>query len=122
MQIGTGLIQDHMLAGRRDIVARYEWQPEIVVRESRADTSARRRMPPMLHVAGLELARGRLQDDPTRNVRKTVNQRHRILQLVSKAVGTARLIERGAAPDTATQCLVQQPVIDQQVESAVWRF
>ena len=49
----------------------------------------------------LELAAGREQDVPARQLRRGMDQRHHILQLVAKAKGAAGLIKGGAAPDAA---------------------
>ena len=47
--------------------------------------------------------------------------RHRVLQLVAKAVGAADLVEAGPRPEPARQRLVRQPVIDERVEQRVGR-
>ena len=105
-----------------DIVADDERQPEIVVGEARADAAAGRRMPPMLHVAFLELLRGRCRMHMlARTCGMAVHQRHHILQLVAESERSARLIERRASPDAATERLVQQPVVDERIERAVGR-
>ena len=48
-------------------------------------------------------------------------QRHHVLQLVAKAVGAARLIERRPRPDAAGERLVQQPVVEHDVHRAIRR-
>ena len=49
-----------------------------------------------------------------------MHQSHHVLQLVAKAEGAARLVERGACPQPAGQYLVQQPAVGQNVHRAVW--
>ena len=48
-------------------------------------------------------------------------ERHRVLQLVAKAVGAAGLVEAGARPEPAGDRLVQQPAVDERVEERVGR-
>ena len=55
-------------------------------------------------------------------LRRRVEERQRILQLVAEAERSARLVERGSAPDPAGQRLVEQPVIHHEVERAVGRL
>ena len=49
-------------------------------------------------------------------------QRHAVLQLVAKAVGAARLIERRARPDAAGERLVEQPAVQHDVHGPVGRL
>ena len=121
MQVGDSFVEDVGVAGGGDVVAHDERQPEVVVGESRANAAAGRRMPPMLHVALLELARRGLQNHLPGDLRQTVDEGHHVLQLVAEAEGAARLIERRSPPDAATERLVQQPVVDEHVEGAVGR-
>ncbi|MNW22015.1 hypothetical protein D3C71_2232560 [compost metagenome] len=46
-------------------------------------------------------------------------ERHGVLQLVAKPVGTAGLIERRAGPDATGKRLVEQPAIEHDVHRAV---
>ena len=50
-----------------------------------------------------------------------VDQRHRVLQLVAKAVRAAGLVVAGAAPDPARQRLIQQPAVGEEVDGRVRR-
>ena len=77
---------------------------------------AGRRVPPVLHVAFLELPRRRPQDLRPRLLRGAVDQGHHVLELVAEAVGPARLVERRPAPDPAGQHLVEQPAVEHQVQ------
>src|ERR1051325_1898530 len=72
-------------------------------------------MPPMLDVALQELPRSGGEDMAPREFRGGIQERHRVLQLIAKSEGAARLVERGATPEPATQRLVKQPAIQQQV-------
>ena len=76
----------------------------------------------MLHVAFFELARGRSQYLLAGNLRLCVNERAHVLQLVSKPVSAARLIEGGPRPHTARKRLVEQPAIQHYVHRRVRRF
>ena len=73
----------------------------------------------MEHVARLELACGRGQDVPPRQLRRGMDQRHHVLQLVAEAKRAAGLIESRTAPDAARQALVQQPAIQQQIHGGI---
>src|SRR5438132_14046288 len=54
--------------------------------------------------------------------RLRVNERHHILQLISKTERTARLIVATARPETACERLVQQPAVGQHVDRWVRRL
>ena len=73
----------------------------------------------MLHVAFLELMTAREQNLFARNVRKAVDQRHYVLQLIAKTKRAARLIERSAGPDAARQRLIEQPTIEHRIHGLV---
>ena len=49
-------------------------------------------------------------------------ERHRILQLISKAVRAAGLVESRARPHAAHQRLIQRPAIEQDVHRAIRRL
>jgi len=46
---------------------------------------------------------------------------HRVLQLIAKAVGAARLVVAAACPDAASQRLVNEPAVGKQVQGLVGR-
>ena len=73
----------------------------------------------MLHISLLELARGGAQDVLARDRRPRNDERHDILQLIPKAVSTARLIKRRPCPHAAGQRLIEQPTVDQDVHGAI---
>ena len=54
--------------------------------------------------------------------RLDVNERHRILQLVAKSKGPARLIKAAATPEATRQNLIQQPTVGQHVERRIGRL
>ena len=54
--------------------------------------------------------------------RGTAGQGHDILELVPKAVRSARLVERRAGPHPASQHLVEQPAVKHQVHAGIRRF
>ena len=76
----------------------------------------------MLDIAFHELPRGCAQDVVARDVGRGVRESHDILQLVAEAVRTTRLIKGGAAPDTATESLVNQPTVEQKICRKLRRF
>ncbi len=99
-----------------DVMRDYEWEPAHIVRASRADAQTGFRMPPVLHVSFEELpGRGR-QNVRSRKVRREVKERERILQLIAISERAARLVQRGAAPESAAQRLVGQPAIQQKID------
>ena len=108
MQVRDSFVENVDIAGGRDVVTHHKRQPKIVVGKSCAYAAPRGRMPPVLHVALLELARGGLQNHLPRNLRQAVDQCHHVLQLVAEAVRAARLIERRSSPHAATERLIQQ--------------
>ena len=59
------------------------------------------RQPPVLDVALGELSGGRAQQMLARQIGPDSGERHAVLQLVTKAVGAAGLIEGRARPDAA---------------------
>ena len=78
-------------------------------------------MPPVLHVAFLELVRSCEQDLFARDFRTAVDERHHVLQLIAETKRAARLIKRGARPDATRKCLVKQPAIEHRVERCIRR-
>ena len=56
-----------------------------------------------------------------RQLGRSMDQRHHVLQLVAEAECAAGLIEGRTAPDAARQALVQQPAIQQQIHGGIRR-
>ena len=79
------------------------------------------RVPPVLHVALLELARRRAQDLCPRLLRRAVDDGHRVLELVAETECPARLVERRPAPHSTGERLVEQPAVQHQVHRRVRR-
>ena len=79
-------------------------------------------MPPVQHVAFLELVGGVQQQLPAGQRRVVVNQRGGVLQLIAEPERPARLVERRATPQPATQGLIGQPAVDHQVERRTGRL
>src|SRR5258708_6423119 len=92
--------QDIYIASCLDIIAHDKWQPEQIVRESRSHATSRWRMPPVQHIARLELITGSPQNMIVSNSRCREHQRHHILQLVAEAKCAAGLVESCPSPDT----------------------
>ena len=76
----------------------------------------------MLHIPFAELMRGGAQQMLAREGRFGMHQRHHVLQLVAESVGPAGLIKPGAAPQPATQGLIQQPAVGQHVHGRIGSF
>src|SRR5262245_57664551 len=95
------LVEEGVMAGDGDVMAYDEGQEQEIVRDACADALAGRRVPPVLHVAFLELPARRPQDLRPRLLRRAVDEGHHVLQLIAETVGAAGLVERGAAPDAA---------------------
>ena len=119
---GNALVQHAGVAGRADVAADGQGQPEVVVGEVRAHAAARRRMPPVLHVPFAELARGGAEQVLAEQPRLGMHQGHRVLQLVAEAERAARLIEARARPHAAGQRLIDEPAVGQEVDGRVGRF
>ena len=81
-----------------DIVMDHQWQEIEIVGDPRADADPRRRVPPVLDVALLELARRRPQDLRPRLCRGAVDQSHHILQLVAETRTLRRIDKTRSAP------------------------
>ena len=95
-------------------------QPEQVVGAAGARAAAAGDVPPVLHVALDELARGRAQQVlARRGPGRASDERHRVLELVAEAEGAARLVVAGAGPHAAGQVLVQEPAVQHHVERVV---
>ena len=66
----------------------------------------------MQHVAFDELLAGVAKYLSPGNIRAVVQQRGRVLKLIAKAEGAARLIVGRASPHSTTQILIGQPAVD----------
>src|SRR4026209_1429594 len=99
----------------------HERQEIEVVGDPRANADPRRRVPPMLDIALLELSRRRSQDLRARLRWSAADQGHHILQLVWKTIRTAGLVKRGACPNRASQYLINEPTVEHQVHARIRR-
>src|SRR5712692_5128388 len=79
-------------------------------------------MPPMLHVTFFELMSGCAKNLLAGYFRLGVNERAHVLQLITKAVSAAGLIEGRPPPHAARKRLVEQPPIKHDVHSRVRGF
>ena len=86
---------------------------------ARPDTAAGFRQPPMLNVAFDELPRCGPENMLTRDIGPRYAQRHHVLQLISEAVGAARLIKSRACPHPARKGLVRKPPVQQNIQRTV---
>ena len=99
----------------------HQRQEEEVVGNAGADAAAGGRVPPVLHVAFLELPRRRAQDLCPRLLRGAVDDGHRVLELVAEAERPARLVERRPAPHATGERLVEEPAVEHQIHRRVRR-
>ncbi len=109
------------VTGHRDVTIDGVRQPQTIVGDLGANSSARRRVPPVLHVSFDELMRGRLQDVFPGQLAPRSDQRDDVLQLVAEAVCAAGLIERRPRPHPAGQRLIDQPVVQHDVHRSIRR-
>ncbi len=96
------------------------WQPQKIIRTAGSHTSTVFGVPPMLHGALCELARGGGQDRQSSQTGRRIQHRHRILQLIAEAEGAAGLIECRPRPHPAAQCPVLLPAVQQHVDRKNW--
>ncbi|KFB72658.1 MAG: hypothetical protein AW09_002150 [Candidatus Accumulibacter phosphatis] len=113
------LVEHTGIAAGTDVAADRQRQPEIVVRTVRTHPPARRWMPPVLDVAFQELPTGAQQQMLPQQPGLGVDQRHHVLQLVAEPEGAARLVVAATRPESAGQCLVDQPAIGQHIDRRV---
>src|ERR1041385_1778672 len=78
-------------------------------------------MPPMLYVPLDELACSSPQQMRSRDIGSAIDERGDVLQLVAEAVRTSRLIEGGPRPDATAERLIDEPSVDERVQSVVGR-
>src|SRR3954447_12118275 len=105
------LIEQVPVARNANIVCNDQREENAIVGNACAHAAARRRMPPVLHVAFLELPGRRTHDLCPRFLRRAVNDRHCILELVTETECPTRLIERGPAPHSTRERLVHEPTV-----------
>ncbi len=115
-------VEDGRIAGRVHVVRHAVAQPRTVIGDAAADPAARLRQPPVLDVALRELPARGTQQMLARESRLRDDESHRVLQLVAEAVCAARLVERAAGPQAASECLVEQPAVQHDVERPIRRL
>src|SRR5688572_17998263 len=79
-------------------------------------------MPPMLDIALYKLSARTERNLRAHCTGFGVNERHHILQLIPKAVRAARLVIAASRPQTASQRLIDEPAVGQDVQRGVGRF
>src|SRR5208282_1356385 len=82
---GHRFVEDAEVAGDLYIVSDRVRQPDAIVGDARANSLSGGRQPPMLHVAGDELARRRANQLFARQGRLRHRQRHHVLNLIAEA-------------------------------------
>lgn len=93
LQEGDAFIEDRDITRGRDILVDCISKPDHVIRDGGANTGARQRQPPVLHIAFRELATGCAQDLLAGEIRLIEQEGQRILKLVAEAEGAARLVK-----------------------------
>ncbi len=121
-QEGDALLQYSSVTGYADIAANGQGQPEVVVGEVRSHAAPNGRMPPVLHITFAKLAGCGAQQVLAEQLRLGMHQGHRVLELVAETERAARLIESGAGPHAAGQCLINEPAVGQEIDRRVGRF
>ena len=76
-------------------------------------------MPPVLHIAFLELMRRTQEQMLAHQARLRMHHRHHVLQLVAKTKSAAGLVIAAARPQPAGNRLVHQPAVCQYVDGGV---
>ena len=116
------LVEHARVAGRVDVAGGQERQPHVVVAEVRPHADGvSGRVPPVQHVALLELPRRRPQQVLARRLGPAPQQGGGVLELVAEAVRAAALVVPGAAPVAAGERLIFQPAVRQHVDGRVRR-
>src|SRR5580700_7678422 len=85
------------------------------------DTAPGGRVPPMLDVAFAELTRGSAEQMLAGQRRFGMHQRHDVLQLVTESESAAGLIKPRPTPETAAQCLVNEPAVRHHIDGGIGR-
>ncbi len=116
-----GLVEHAGVVGRLHVPAQRERQPQVIVRNARANAAPRRRMPPVLNVALDELSARTEQQVLAQHPGPGVDHRHRVLQLIAEAERPAGLVVAAAGPHPAGDGLVHQPAVGQQVQRRIGR-
>ncbi|MOA22931.1 hypothetical protein D3C78_1435280 [compost metagenome] len=75
--------------------------------------------PPVLDITFNKLARRGTQQMLSGGLGLGKAERHSILQLIAKTIGPPGLIKRRASPDSASECLIQQPAIEHDIHGSV---
>ena len=112
-------VEHERVLRRFDILGDRIGQPGPIVGYTGPDALTGMRQPPVLHVALGELPGCRAQQVFARQIGPGGGERHAVLQLVTKAVGAAGLIEGRARPNPAGERLVEQPAIEHKIHRTV---
>jgi hypothetical protein len=105
---GHRLLQHRGIARGEHVARHRPGQPQVVVGAMRAHAAARGRVPPVLHVAFVELMSRAAQQVLACKARLGMDQRHRVLELIAEAEGAAGLVVAAARPEAASERLVQR--------------
>src|SRR4029078_2434462 len=87
-QEGNDFIKDFRVAGHGHVACDRQWQPEEVIRKPRTNATTRVWTPPVLNVPVRKLTGGGAKNMAASLSWFDVKQRHHVLKLVSKAIGT----------------------------------
>ena len=75
----------------------------------------------MLHVALKKLTSRGPQNVVARDLGLGVHKRHDVLQLITKAIGTAALVQPHTRPHPTGQRLIQRPLVQHRIERTIGR-
>src|SRR6516164_3635931 len=76
----------------------------------------------MLHISFNKLPTCCSQEVLAGQRRSRIDKRHSVLKLVAKSKSTSGLIQRRASPKAATQGLIEQPSVQQEIDRKIRGF
>ncbi len=116
------LVEDGVVSGHGDVMAGDVGEEDEVVGDPGPDALSAGRVPPVLDVPFDKLAGGRAEEMGAGFLRGSVDQGHRVLELVAEPEGAARLVGRRAAPEPAAQGLIEKPSVEDEVHRPIGRL
>ncbi len=121
LQKRYAFIEDTRVTGCSYVFGDDVRQPEQIVGTTRAESTAGRLVPPVLHVAFGKLPSCGAKEVLARKVRPCERQCHHVLQLIAKAKRAAGLVIPASRPQPAADGLIEQPSVHQRVKRIVGR-
>jgi hypothetical protein len=116
------LVEYARVADLFDVLACSQGQPQKVIGKMRAHAASGGRMPPVLNVSLDKLMARGPQQMFAHQPGLCMHQGHDVLQLIAKPERAPGLVISATPPKTAGQGLVEQPTVDQSVDTLVRGF